>query len=97
MSLQLAEQEVGEDGLQLHQDTPVAVLAIANVRGRGGGNRGALGEGQGKGSKRWGSQVGVVKERMTSVEGWGPIDGWSVVPRLLYLARLLLPVVRPRW
>ena len=47
MGLQLAEQEVGKDGLQLHQDTSVAVLAITSIRCRGGGYRGALGVWQG--------------------------------------------------
>ena len=43
--LQLAQQEVGKDGLKLHQDPSVAVLAINCVRSRGGGDGRALGGG----------------------------------------------------
>ena len=64
MGLQLAEQEVGKDGLQLHQDTSVAVLAIASIRSRGGGYRGALGVWQGV-WQGWGRAVKMISARVS--------------------------------
>ena len=41
---------MGKDGLKLHQDPSVAVLAINCVRSRGGGDGRALGGGGGGGA-----------------------------------------------